>query len=63
MADNANDVSAASDIVPAQVQPADELQYRLRQQALLAELGRRALAANDLDTLLQEATRLVAIGL
>jgi len=63
MVDNANDVAAASDIVPPQVQPADELQYRLRQQALLAELGRRALAANDLDTLLQEATRLVAIGL
>jgi signal transduction histidine kinase len=54
---------AAPDVVPPQVRPANELEYRLRQQALLAELGRRALAADDLDQLLQEAARLVALGL
>src|SRR5215471_5543967 len=51
------------DLVPTQVEPADELEYRLRQQALLAELGRRALASVSVDELLQEATRLVALGL
>jgi signal transduction histidine kinase len=59
--DNAE--QAAPDIVPPQVRPAGELEYRLRQQALLAELGRRALAADSIDELLQEATRLVALGL
>jgi hypothetical protein len=54
---------AAPDVVPPQVRPANELEYRLRQQALLAELGRRALAADDLDQLLQEAARLIALGL
>ncbi len=62
-ADNADNASAAPDVVPLQVQPAGELEYRLRQQALLAELGRRALAADSLDELLQEATRLAALGL
>jgi signal transduction histidine kinase len=61
--DNADAGSAVPDVVPPQVQPADELEYRLRQQALLAELGRRALASANLDELLQEATRLVALGL
>jgi GAF domain-containing protein len=61
--DNADEASAAPDIVPPQVRPAGELEYRLRQQALLAELGRRALAADSVDELLQEATRLVALGL
>jgi hypothetical protein len=35
-----------------------ELEQRLRQQALLAEIGRRALAGTDWDTLIQVATRL-----
>jgi signal transduction histidine kinase len=61
--DGAGNVSAATDVVPPQVQPANELEYRLRQQALLAELGHRALAANTLDELLQEAARLLALGL
>src|SRR5262252_483690 len=42
---------------------APELEYRLRQQALLAELGRRALADTPLDVLLDEATRSTALGL
>jgi signal transduction histidine kinase len=66
--DNAKEGSAkggsvAPDVVPPQVEPASELEYRLRQQALLAELGRRALAGGNPDDLLQEATRLVALGL
>ena len=40
-----------------------ELEYRLRQQALLAALGQRALAVNDISALLDEAVRLAAIGL
>jgi len=43
--------------------PQSELEYRLRQQAILAELGRRALADISLDSFLQEATRATAIGL
>jgi signal transduction histidine kinase/CheY-like chemotaxis protein len=45
------------------VPPAPELEYRLRQQALLAELGRRALADTTLDIILGEAARLTALGL
>jgi GAF domain-containing protein len=41
----------------------DELEIRLRQQALLAELGRRALANTTFDGLLSEAARLCAIGM
>jgi signal transduction histidine kinase/ActR/RegA family two-component response regulator len=41
----------------------DELERRLRQQALLAELGRRALENSDTDVMLQEAARLCALGL
>jgi signal transduction histidine kinase len=63
LGDDAGKASAAPDVVPPQVQPANELEIRLRQQALLAELGRRALAMASLDELLQEAARLVAIGL
>lgn len=59
--DNDGEASTVPDVVPARVQPSDELEYRLRQQALLAELGRRALAADDVDELLQEASRLVAL--
>lgn len=39
-----------------------ELEYRLHQQALLAEIGRRALAEVSLDDLLTEAARLTALG-
>jgi signal transduction histidine kinase/CheY-like chemotaxis protein len=42
---------------------ADELTLRLRQQALLAELGRRALSRMSFDALLQEACRATALGL
>ncbi len=41
----------------------DELTARLRQQALLAEIGRRALSDLDFDALLEEACRLTALGL
>jgi GAF domain-containing protein len=40
-----------------------ELEHRLRQQALLAELGRRALSEMRLDALLEEAARLTALGM
>lgn len=39
------------------------LEARLQQQALLAELGRRALADTDFDTLMNEAVRLTALGM
>jgi signal transduction histidine kinase/FixJ family two-component response regulator len=39
-----------------------ELEYRLHQQALLAELGRRALSEASLKDLLTEAARLTALG-
>ena len=41
----------------------DELEIRLRQQALLAELGRRALTNITFDGLLEEATQLCALGM
>jgi signal transduction histidine kinase/ActR/RegA family two-component response regulator len=41
----------------------DELETRLRQQALLAEFGRRALADVSFDALLVEATRMTALGM
>jgi signal transduction histidine kinase/ActR/RegA family two-component response regulator len=41
----------------------EQLEARLHQQALLAELGRRALADGDFDTLLEEAARLTALGM
>ncbi len=44
-------------------EPKQELQVRLRQQALLAELGRRALSGVDFEGLLEEAARLSALGL
>jgi signal transduction histidine kinase/ActR/RegA family two-component response regulator len=40
-----------------------ELEARLHQQALLAEIGRRALSSADPDILLEEAARLTALGL
>ena len=42
---------------------AEDLAYRLRQQQLTAEYGRFALRTHDLATLLQEATRMCALGL
>ena len=60
---SADQAPVAAEAVPPQVHAAGELEYRLRQQALLAELGRRALAAGGVDELLQEATRLAALGL
>ena len=41
----------------------NELEVRLYQQAVLAELGRTALSDTDFDTLLQEAVRLTALGM
>lgn len=41
----------------------EELAYRLRQQKLTSELGRYALQIHDGAALLQEATRLCALGL
>ncbi|HEX5327072.1 MAG TPA: GAF domain-containing protein, partial [Acetobacteraceae bacterium] len=40
-----------------------ELETRLHQQALLAELGRRALTGGEPDILLAEAARLTALGM
>lgn len=40
-----------------------ELEYRLRQQVLISELGLYALRNPDFDALLEEATRLTASGL
>lgn len=42
---------------------AEELAYRLRQQHLTAEYGRFALRTHDTAALLQEATRVCALGL
>ncbi|MCC5968875.1 MAG: GAF domain-containing protein [Pararhodobacter sp.] len=41
----------------------EELAYRLRQQQLTADFGRYALRTHDTPTLLQEATRVCALGL
>jgi hypothetical protein len=41
----------------------NELEVRLRQQALLAEFGRRALADTNFQHLLEEATRMTALGM
>ncbi|MDQ1902660.1 histidine kinase dimerization/phosphoacceptor domain -containing protein [Paracoccus sp. WLY502] len=43
--------------------PSEELAYRLRQQELTAEFGRYALRTHDTPSLLQEATRVCALGL
>lgn len=63
MVDKPERSASPADVVPPPVVPSGALEYRLRQQALLAELGRRALAASSIDELLQEAARLVALGL
>ena len=49
--------------LPHQTSEHAELEYRLRQQALLAELGRRALGDIAIEGLLDEAARLTALGL
>ncbi len=55
---------AASAVAPEQGgSVAEELAYRLRQQQLAAEYGLFALRTHDTATLLQEATRLCALGL
>jgi two-component sensor histidine kinase len=41
----------------------DELGYRLRQQSLLGEFGRRAMQTRNLREILQRATELCAVGL
>jgi signal transduction histidine kinase/CheY-like chemotaxis protein len=41
----------------------DHLEARLRQQALLAEFGRRALADSNFDHMLQEVARMAALGM
>jgi signal transduction histidine kinase/ActR/RegA family two-component response regulator len=48
---------------PSPAASQDQLEARLRQQALLAEIGRRALGTVDFDALLEEACRLTAIGM
>jgi signal transduction histidine kinase/ActR/RegA family two-component response regulator len=48
---------------PAAPDGRDQLEARLRQQALLAEFGRRALADADFDNLLAEAARVAALGM
>ncbi|WP_353644992.1 histidine kinase dimerization/phosphoacceptor domain -containing protein [Mesorhizobium sp. WSM2239] len=48
---------------PEQGSAAEELRYRLRQQQLTAEYAYFALQTHDLQTLLQEATRVCAEGL
>jgi two-component sensor histidine kinase len=49
--------------VPAQDGASGELAYRLRQQQLTAGFGHFALRTHDLAVLLQEATRVCAIGM
>ena len=59
-----NDYHAAAPVPPEQGgAPTEELAYRLRQQQLTAEFGRFALRARDTASLLQEATRMCALGL
>jgi len=54
----------AAPIPPEQgAAPTEELAYRLQQQQLTAEFGRFALRYRDTATLLQEATRMCALGL
>jgi two-component sensor histidine kinase len=60
---NVNDIATPA-IAPEQGgNLAEELSYRLRQQQLAAEYGRFALRTHDTLALLQEATRVCALGL
>jgi len=60
-----NDHRAAATAIPPEQGglAAEELAYRLKQQHLTAEFGRFALRTHELASLLQEATRLCALGL
>ena len=49
--------------VPPPTASRDELEARLRQQALLAEFGLKALGLTSFDTLLEAATRTAALGM
>ena len=60
MTDLPNQQGPASKSPPA---TRDELEARLRQQALLAEFGRRALGDVTFANLLAEATRMTALGM
>ena len=60
MTDLPNQQGPASESPPA---TRDELEARLRQQALLAEFGRRALGDVTFANLLAEATRMTALGM
>ncbi|MBI0537675.1 PAS domain S-box protein [Roseomonas sp. KE2513] len=60
------ETSGRSGLEGGRTEPEDpdrSLRFRLRQQEILAELGAYALSSADLGALLQEATRLVALGL
>lgn len=48
---------------PLETRPAEELAYRLRQQRLVADFGYFALSTGEFKVLLQEATRVAALGL
>lgn len=59
-----DDHRAAPTVAPKQGDgTAEELVYRLRQQQLTAKYGQYALKAQDILDLLQEATRICALGL
>lgn len=59
-----DDESAASAAAPEEGgTTVQELAYRLRQQQLTAEFGQFALKTHDIEALLQEATRICALGL
>ncbi|AYF00441.1 histidine kinase [Paracoccus yeei] len=59
-----NDQASAPPLAPEEGgDVSEELAYRLRQQELTAEFGRCALRSHDTSSLLQEATRICALGL
>lgn len=59
-----NDKASTPAVAPEQGGgTAEELAYRLRQQELIAEFGRYALRTHDTLSLLQEASRICALGL
>jgi PAS domain S-box-containing protein len=61
---NFDERETRADVLPGRgVTAADALEYRLRQQKLLADFGVVALQVQEFEALLQEATRLCAEGL
>ncbi len=59
-----NDNTTASAAAPEEGgDTSEELAYRLRQQELVSEFGRYALRTHDTNALLQEASRICALGL